>query len=336
MAERVARTPGGAGFSPRGTSAPLARRRVAVIGATGFIGSHLTGFLVRAGASVLAVARNRRLDNLAAVAADCRFAPADIRDRERLCATLAAFRPETVFHLAADVDAPESFEHMRASLAGNAMGTAHVLEAAANAGAETLVYADSCKVYGNGPTPYREAQPDAPLCSYAMGKAAGWRLCQLASSMTGMAVCSLRSTSAYGPRQNPNLITHVRDCARRGVPVRLMGGSQTRDMLYVDDLVRAFAAAAAEPAAWGHAIPVGGGVERTVVEICREVVNALGASIEVIADAQEPRLTEIWRSYSDNAEAAELLGWSPEVGLREGLSRTLEPAAEPAIPALGR
>lgn len=315
---------------------PLSGRRVAVIGATGFLGSHLTERLVRDGASVLAVARNRRLGNLAAVASDCRFAPADILDRERLCAALGAFRPQTVFHLAADVDAPESFAHMRASIAGNATGTAHALEAAANAGAETFVYADSCKVYGNGPVPYREAQPDAPLCSYAMGKAAGWRLCQLASAMTGMAVCSLRSTSAYGPRQNPNLITHVCDCARRNVPVRLMGGSQTRDLLYVEDAVGAFVAAAVEPAAWGHAIPIGGGAERSVLEICREIVSALGASIEVIADAQQPRLTEIWRSYCDNAEAKESLGWSPRIALREGLARTLEQGAGAALPVLKR
>ena len=315
-------------------SIPVSGRRMAVVGATGFIGSHLTELLVRSGAEVLAVARSRRrLGNLAAVAGGCRFVLADILEREQVRAVLADFRPEAVFHLAADVDADESFEHMTSSIQSNTIGTANVLDASAGSGAAVLVYADSCKVYGNGPVPYREAQPDAPLCSYAVGKAAGWRLCRLASAMTGMAVCSLRSTFVYGPRQNPNLITHVCDCVRDGVPVRLLGGSQTRDLLFVADAVRAFVAAASEPGAWGRIVPAGGGAELGVVEICREVVSLLGSSIEIVAGANKPRLTEIWRSYCDNREAADWLGWSPEVGLREGLSRTLSELS-PANPTV--
>jgi nucleoside-diphosphate-sugar epimerase len=303
---------------------PVAGRRMAVIGATGFIGSHLTEHLVRNGADVLAVARStRRLQNLEAVASDCRFALSDILDRDSLGAALGEFKPEVVFHLAADIDAGETFTHMAASLESNAIGTANVLEAASSAGSAVFVYADSCKVYGNGPVPYRQAQPEAPICSYAVAKAAGWQLCRLVGTLTGMAVCGLRSTFTYGPRQNPNLITHARDCVARGVPVRLLGGSQTRDLLYVDDAVRAYVAAATQPAARGCSVPIGGGRELSVVEICREVVSLMGSRIEVIAGAQQPRLTEIWRSYCDNAEAKDLLGWSPAVSLSEGLSRTL-------------
>lgn len=305
-----------------------AGRKAAVVGATGFIGSHLTEHLVHAGAIVLAVAHTRtRLENLSAVAGEFAFALANTLHRESIMAALAPFGPEVVFHLAADVDREETFPHITASVQSNTIGTANVLEAAAAGGARVFVYADSCKVYGNGPVPYRSAQPDAPVCSYAVGKAAGWRLCLLAQQMTGMAVCGLRSTSVYGPRHNPNLITYVEDCLRRDEPVRLLGGSQTRDLLYVDDAVRAFAAAAAAPGAWGRAVPIGGGRELSVVQICREIVAHLGGGAEVIAGAHEPRLTEIWRSYCDNAEAMALLGWSPEIGLGEGLARTLSAAA---------
>lgn len=305
---------------------PVAGRRMAVIGATGFIGSHLTEHLAASGATLLAIARSAgRAPNLAAAADRCRLAFSDILDRSSICAVLRAFQPEAVFHLAADIDAEETFPHIASSLQSNTLGTANVLEAASAAGARVLVYADSCKVYGNGPVPYRRSQPDAPICSYAIAKAAGWQLCRLASSITGMAVCSIRSTSAYGPRQNPNLITHVRDCVRRNVPVRLLGGSQTRDLIFVEDVVRAYAAAASEPAAWGSAVPIGGGLELSVADICRRIVTLLGSRIEVLADAQQPRLTEIWRSYCDNAEARELLSWSPAVSLDEGLCRTLLP-----------
>ncbi len=154
----------------------------------------------------------------------------------------------------------------------------------------------------------------------------------MAARMTGMSVCALRSTWIYGPRQNPSLLTHVRDCAASNQPVRLMGGAQTRDVLYVEDAVRAYLAAATEPAAWGCAVPVGGGCELTVTELCREFVQVMGSSIEVIPDAQPPRLTEIWRSYCDNAEARELLKWSPLISLRQGLLRMLESVEQPVAP----
>ncbi len=305
--------------------------RTAVIGATGFIGSHLTERLVRDGATVLAIARSgRRLSNLQAVAGEHEFRACDILDRESICAALREFRPEVVFHLAAGADAQESFSHMACALASNAIGTGNALEAASRAQAGVFVYADSCKVYGNGEVPYRLEQPEAPVCSYAIGKSAGWRLCRLASTLTGMAVCGLRATFVYGPRQNPNLITHVRDCARLGRPVRLMGGSQTRDLLYVDDAVCAFLAAAHKSAAHGRTIPVGGGHELSVVQICRQVLRALGQTVDVVPDAVEVRLTEIRRSYCDNADAAELLGWRPAVSLEEGLLRTVrEPDPDP-------
>ena len=303
---------------------PLAGRRVAVVGATGFIGSHLTERLVWNGANVLAVTRSvNRLENLKSVVGECQVTVADILDRQSIGDSLRDFKPETVYHLAADVDASESFGHMTKCLESNAIGTANVLEAAHGGGAELVVYGDSSKVYGNGPVPYRESQPEAPICSYAVGKCAGWQLCRLVRSLTGMAVSSLRPTFVYGPRQNPNLITYVEKCARLGQPVRLMGGSQTRDLLYVGDAVRAFIATATEHAAWGRAIPIGGGCEITVARLCRKILELLDSRVAIIADAQKPRQTEIWRSYCDNAEARELLGWSPEVSLTQGLRSTL-------------
>jgi UDP-glucose 4-epimerase len=152
-------------------------------------------------------------------------------------------------------------------------------------------------------------------------------LCLIASGFTDMQVCGLRPTFAYGPRQNPNLITYVQQCVRREHPVRLMGGSQTRDPIYVEDLARAFVAAAFTPAARNCALPVGGGCEISVADLSRSVVRLLDGDIDVIPEAEPPRRTEIWRSYCDNAEAGALLGWSPNVSLEEGLTRTLR--AEP-------
>ena len=109
-------------------SGAMNRRRVAVIGGTGFIGSHLTERLVANGADVLAVAHSRRhIGNLAAVAGAYRFALCDILDHAGIAAALREFRPEIVYHLAAENDAQETFSHMAGAISNNAVGTANVL-----------------------------------------------------------------------------------------------------------------------------------------------------------------------------------------------------------------
>jgi len=305
----------------------LRNKRIAVIGGTGFIGSHLVEHLLELGNRVWVLSRNRsRTENLSRVAGEYVFLPCDIMSAESLSSALGTVRPSVIFHLAGAPDAAESFAHMSACVQLNTLGTVHVMQAAAAAGAQVVVYGDSSKDYGNGGVPYRIDQPQAPVCSYAISKTAGWDLCRVASSLTGVAVCALRPTFVYGPRQNWNLIKYVQQCARTGVPVRLLGGSQTRDLLYVDDVVRAFVAAAASRSAWGQAIPVGGGREVPISALSKEILRIIGSNVEVLEDAMAPRMTEIWRSFCDNTEAAQLLRWFPEVPIDEGLMRTLAEA----------
>ena len=302
----------------------LAGRRVAVVGGTGFIGSHLVERLVAEGAAVLAIARSQsRLAHLARVNAACTVGFADVCDADAIGGAFRRWRPEVVFHLAAHPDASESFDHLADCVRVNGLGLVNALQAAASCGVRVFVYGDSAKDYGNAAVPYRAAQPARPICSYAIVKAAGWQLCQLATSFTDLNVVALRPTFVYGPRQNRNVISHVHECITRGRPVRLMGGWQTRDPLYIDDAVSAFVLAATETRAWGQAIPIGGGQELTVTSLCEAVIGALGASGSVVAGAEQSRLTEIWRSCSDNVDAFRLLGWEPRVTLRDGLARTV-------------
>jgi nucleoside-diphosphate-sugar epimerase len=299
-------------------------RRVAVVGGTGFIGSHLTERLVAEGAEVLAVARSEaRVSSLAAVRHECTIALADICDADGTIRMMRRFRPAIVFFLASHPDAGESFGHIAEGMRVNGLGLINALQAAAAAESELFVYGASAKDYGNTQVPYRASQTVAPVCSYAILKSAGWQLCQLVSAFAGLKTVALRPTFVYGPRQGRNVITHVHECVSAGRPVRLMGGDQTRDPLYIDDAVDAFVAAACAPAAWGHAIPIGGGQELTVRALCETALAALGASVPVMSGAEPPRMTEIWRSSSDNADAYRLLGWQPRVSLAEGLARTI-------------
>lgn len=310
---------------------PLAGRRIAVVGGTGFIGSHLVERLVREGADVLAVGRTaRHLERLAAVRGECAVALCDLGDPAEVQRTFRTFRPEIVYHLAAHPDGPESFEQFAACLTVNGVGLINALQAATACGAELFVYGDSTKVYGSRAVPYRAAHEPAPLCSYAIVKAAGWQLCQLAAAFAPLNIASVRPTFVYGPRQSRNLVTHVQDCVAAGRPVRLQGGTQTRDPLFVEDAVAAFAAVPQHPASWGHAIPVGGGCEMSVTSLCEAVLTALGARLPIVADADAARPTEVWRSSADNADAQRLLDWQPRVSLSEGLARTVSSWADPA------
>jgi UDP-glucose 4-epimerase len=321
----------------------LSGRRVAVIGGTGFIGSHLTERLVAEGAEVLAVARSTaRAASLAAVRHDCLLALADVCDGDAMIRVMRRFRPSVVFHLASHPDGGESFGHISEGMRVNGLGLINALQAAVATNCELFVYGASAKDYGNAPVPYRASHTVAPVCSYAILKSAGWQLCQLVSAFSGVKTVALRPTFVYGPRQGRNVITHVHECVTAGRPVRLMGGHQTRDPLYIDDAVDAFVAAACAPAAWGHAIPIGGGQELTVRALCETAIAAFGVAVPVVAGAEPPRMTEIWRSSSDNADAYRLLGWQPRVSLAEGMARTIgsrpcgaEPAAVRLMPRAG-
>jgi UDP-glucose 4-epimerase len=297
--------------------------RVAVLGGTGFIGSHLVKRLVQDGLDVLVVARSEaRLCNIDVPRKSWDLAICDICKRDEVIKAIGSFKPDAVFHLAADPDRAESFDQFTRVANSIVSGTVNALEASQLSGAALFIYADSSKVYGNAETPYTKDLKPQPICSYAIAKSAAWQMCQLASSFAGLQVCSLRPTFVYGPRQNYNLITYVQDCLRKGQPISLQGGSQTRDLLYVDDVVSAFVAVLTSPNAWGNAIPVGSGKSLCVTEICRVILRILGAQAEIRADAQLPRLTEIWQVECDNADAKALLGWSPTISLEEGLEQT--------------
>jgi len=305
-------------------------QKVAVVGGTGFIGSHLSEYLLQQGHEVLVVARSvRRLDYLP-VHPNLWFEAADIVDHSSIAASLKNFGPETVFHLASESDAAESGDHIHACLQSNTVGTLNTLQASISSGAKLFVYADSSKVYGNGPVPFRPKQPEDPICSYAIAKAAGWKLCKLLAEREQIKIVGLRPTFVYGPRQNFNLISYVEQSVKKNLPIRIQGGKQTRDLLYIEDAVRCFECIMHSSATWGQSLPIGGGREISVAELCREILSTLSSDADLLEDGQPPRPTEIWRSYCDNMQIRQLSGWSPRISLREGLRRTLHPSLYPA------
>jgi UDP-glucose 4-epimerase len=301
---------------------PYKNMKVAVLGATGFMGSHLAERLVSMGAEVLAVAKTRtRFDALAPIADRIRFVTSDLVEDSGL---FTDFRPKKVFHLASLPDGAETFQHMRESLRQNTEMVINVLEQAAAAKVETVVFGDSSKVYGNEAVPYEESSQPKPVCSYAIAKAAAWNFCKLYSRLhPDCHVVALRPTLVYGPGQNINLISYLMRAMRRSAttPITVQGGWQTRDPLYVGDAVNAFVLAAVTPSARGRAIPIGGGEEMTLAEICSRVKQAMGSETPIDFATAPMRETEIFRSVCNNRDARRILGWQPTVSFAEGLAR---------------
>ena len=304
---------------------------VAVTGATGFIGSHLVEALVKLGAEVITIARSgSRLRNLASVEGRHKFIECDLSERGAMALALSPARPSVLFHLAAEPDLGESFDQIATRLKTNTFGALHTLEGCIQLGCERFVLADSCKVYGNQPIPHTAAQHPMPISSYAISKAAAWHLAQVVALQHRLELVSLRFTFVYGPRQTWNLLRYVERRALEGGPVLLQGGTQTRDPVYVSDVVSALLAAGVSLSAPGFAIPIGGGLEMTVHEMCAKTLAVLGAHLPIVANAVSMRETEVFHSYSDNRDALRLLGWKPCCTFDEGLRLTFPTVVEPS------
>jgi nucleoside-diphosphate-sugar epimerase len=301
-----------------------------VTGAGGFIGARLVSRLTSAGAEVLALGRSLgRLEEVEHPRLFS-FVQSGLDDAAELIDLVETFAPEVVYHLASTPDGRESFQQVRASIEGNLVPTLNLLEAVRAAGGGLFVYADSSKVYGDADVPFRPDQRADPLSSYAIAKAAGWDFCRYYARLHGLDVVSVRPTLIYGPGQGINLLQYVIECVLEGkAKVRLDGGDQTRDPLFLEDAVDAYLAVARHPApVSGQVVNIGGGRECSVAELARMIVKMMGADLPVEAVEARKRPTETRRSYCDNAEAIQRLGWRPRTDLEAGLRRTITWAAE--------
>jgi UDP-glucose 4-epimerase len=293
--------------------------RTLVTGGAGFIGSHLVDALLARGDHVAVVddlstgRRERVPDGVALHVTDI----ADIgpvAERER---------PEVVFHLAAQADVRRSVADPAFDARVNVAGTASVLEAARAAGARRVLFASTGgALYGESvPLPTPEDAALAPFSPYGASKAAAETYLALFTRLHGLSTMALRFGNVYGPRQDPHgeagVIAIFAGAAAEGRPVTIFGdGRQTRDYVYVGDVVAGFLAASASDAT--GAVNIGTGTETTVLEL----VTAYGLEPQ-LAPA---RKGEVERSCLDVTRAADVLGWRAEVGLDDGLERTLAAA----------
>lgn len=318
--------------------------RVLVTGGSGFFGSHLVHRLHEMGSEVHVLTRyNSVIDNvrLARIWDELHVIEADLRNPDSL-EQLRRSKFDVVFHFAAYNHVGDSFVHVIEAMSSNAIGTANLVEACADY--KAFVYIATSEVYGlQKETPWHEDLTPFPISPYAVGKYSGELYARMAWHVHQRPVVVLRPFNAYGPYQSPRaVIAEIILKCLRGEPVRSTEGVQTRDFNYVGNLVDGVLLAATEAKAVGDVINLGSGEETSIRDLILKIHALTKSSSELQIGALPYRPTEIWRMAADNRKAAELLGWQPQVGLEEGLERTIawyrkfvDAYCQPGSPLLG-
>lgn len=303
--------------------------RCLVTGGAGFIGSHLVEALVARGlrVRVLDNLMTGHLANLAEVAGQIEWIEGDIRDREVVARACEGVR--VIFHEAAIPSVPRSVDEPRLNHEVNVDGTFNLLMAARHAGVRRFVYAASSSAYGEiGAGAKHESQLPQPLSPYAVAKLVGEYYCQVFTHVYGLETVGLRYFNVFGPRQDPSsaysgVISRFVSALLAGHPPVIFGdGGQSRDFTYVENVVRANLLAAESAAAVGETINVGTGESTTLLQLADELQRIIGTNL---TPRHEPARTgDVRHSLADLARAESLLGYRSQVGITEGLRRTVE------------
>ncbi|MEW6070976.1 MAG: NAD-dependent epimerase/dehydratase family protein [Planctomycetota bacterium] len=307
-----------------------------VTGGAGFIGSHLAAALAARGdrVRVLDDLSSGRLENLAPLAvgeigsgAAVELLRGDVADPE--AARRAARGVEGIFHTAAQVSVPASVEDPRRSYAVNVLGTLNVLEAAREEGVRRLVLSASSAAYGDAAElPTVETMAPRPCSPYASGKLAAEALFAVWGRLHGLRTVSLRYFNVYGPRQADDSPYSgvIALFARRllaGLPVTIHGdGEQTRDFVFVADVVRANLAALAADLEPGEVLNVGTGEAISMNELFARLAELAG--VTATPRHGPPRPGDVRYSRADVSRIRARLGWRPRVAMGDGLAVTLD------------
>jgi UDP-glucose 4-epimerase len=301
-----------------------------VTGGAGFIGSNLVDALVERGDRVTVIddlSTGKRANLAGALNGGAALHTVDIRNAAAVTAVFDLARPELVFHLAAQIDVRYSVERPTADAAANVLGTINVLEAARKSDARRVVNSSTGgAVYGEAsviPTPEDHVvRPPAP---YGQGKFAAEGYCELYARVHGLSTISLRYSNVYGPRQDAHgdagVVAIFCGCLVDGRRPTVFGdGLQTRDWVEVSDVVRANLLAA--DATLLGPVNISRGEETSVLDLIAALNEVSDAPLGEPTFAPE-RLGEVRRSCLAAGRARTQLGWTAEVGLRDGLRRIL-------------
>jgi UDP-glucose 4-epimerase len=311
------------------SSEKLAGKKCVVTGGAGFIGSHLATKLLELGCHVTVLDNfsTGYESNLKPIRGRIELIDGDVSDSEVVASGLEG--ADVVFHHAAMASVPRSMREPDLCHHWCATSTVNILHAAVRHGVRRVVLASTSAAYGDSPfVAKRESDTPSPLSPYAAAKLASEMYCGAFFRGFGLETVCLRYFNVFGPRQDPQseysavIPRFVAMILEGRQPVIYGDGMQSRDFVYVGDVVRANLLAATEPGVAGGVFNVARGTSVTLLELLQILRDLLGRDIEPIH--QPPRDGDVRDSLADISQARRLLGYEPTVTIREGLQRSIE------------
>lgn len=306
-------------------------RKVLVTGGAGFIGSHLVDALVQRDMQVRVIDNlsTGRLENLERSRDKIDFLEADLNDAVALARAVSGM--DCVFHLAAIASVPRSIAKPMETHTACATATLTLLEACRKAGIRRMVYSGSSSAYGNSTNPTKhESDVPSAISPYAAAKLAGELYCQAFSAVSEVETVSLRYFNVFGPRQDPAseysaVIPKFITLMLSGKPPVIFGdGKQSRDFVFVSDVVQANLKAAEAPAdqAAGRVFNIGSGRKTTLLDLVSNLGKLLDVSAKPKFDKERPG--DVRESLADISEAAKHIGYQPQIDFEEGLRLSID------------
>ena len=308
--------------------------RVLVTGAGGFIGSQLTEELVRIGHSVRAMIHYNSQNNwgwLDTSPQDIKDSlevfPADIRDP--ILVRKSVSDCDTVYHLAALIAIPYSYIAPASYVETNIMGTLNVLQACLEEGVSRVIHTSTSETYGTAQyVPIDENHPMVGQSPYSASKIAADKLVESYYCSFGLPVSTIRPFNTFGPRQSARAIipTIISQALNGTENVRLGSLNPVRDLIYVEDTVQGFIAAAKSDNSVGQAINIGRGEGISIGDLAKLIRKVCNSTFNIVFDEQRerPAKSEVLKLVCDNTKARKVLEWHPEHSLREGLEKTVD------------
>lgn len=300
-----------------------------VTGGAGFIGSNIVAELLQRGERVRVLDNfsTGKRENLAPFVEQIDVIEGDVRDPQVL--QRAVMDVDYILHQAALPSVQESIDDPLLTHAVNITGTLNLLLAAREAGVKRLVLASSCAIYGDSPVlPKREAMLPAPKSPYAVSKLSGEQYCRTFTEVFDLETVCLRYFNVFGPRQDPDseyaaVIPKFVTAMLQGDRPTIYGdGKQSRDFVYVGNVVRANLLAATAPEAAARVLNIAGGERYTLLDLVEVLRDILDADITPVHEA--PRPGEVRHSEADITAAQNVLGYQAQISFREGLRHTID------------
>jgi dTDP-glucose 4,6-dehydratase len=311
----------------------ISGKKTLVTGAAGFIGSHLTEALVKMGANVRVFVRYNSRDDLGLLEKlpqetqdELEVFRGDLKDSEAVRRSVKDC--DIVFHLGSLIAIPFSYTNPMDFVQTNVVGTANLLNASLDNDVEKIVHTSTSEVYGTAIySPIDEKHPLQAQSPYSATKIAADKLAESYYRSFGLPVAVARPFNAYGPWQSARaIVPTIILQALKGESLMLGSIHPTRDMNYVEDTVSGVIEVARIPDSVGEVINIGSGRETSIRELAERIMSMIGRKVQIVKDDERvrPETSEVQRLICDNSKARKLLDWRPQIGLTEGLERTVD------------